>query len=131
MVRNKEILSERLAARFASVLTQVAEAHANLQQEDVDLGDIPDEFADPILQTLMVEPVRLPTSNTVMDLASLKRHLLNTPLDPFTRLPLSIDMVKPEPELKKRIEEFVAQKKAEARANRTSTTTEPPPSEQA
>lgn len=120
MVRSKQILSERKANRFAAVLTQVAATHASLQQDDVDLGeDIPEEFLDPILQTLMTEPVRLPTSNTVMDLASLKRHLLNTPLDPFTRQPLSLDMVKPEPELKKQIEEFVASKKAEARAKRT------------
>lgn len=126
MVRSKQILSERAATRLDSVLVKVAEAHASLEQEDEDLGeDIPDEFVDPILQTLMVEPVRLPTSNTVMDLASLKRHLLNTPLDPFTRQPLTLEMVKPEPELKKQIEEFVARKKAEARQKRLKASTSP------
>ena len=36
----------------------------------------PEEFIDPILGTLMYEPVRLPSSGTVLDKATIARHLL-------------------------------------------------------
>lgn len=39
-------------------------------------------------------------SGGVVDMLTIKRHLLNTPNDPFTRAPLSLDMVKPDLHLK-------------------------------
>ncbi len=65
--------------------------------------------ADPLMDTLMVDPVGLP-SGMVMDRPVIIRHLLNSNQDPFNRQSLSVDMLKPLPELKKRIEEWKLQK---------------------
>lgn len=43
------------------------------------------EFLDPIMADLMTDPVRLPTSNTVMDRRNIERHLMSEPSDPFNR----------------------------------------------
>ena len=45
-------------------------------EEEEQLTDAPEEFLDPILGTLMSDPVRLPTSNTTMDRAVIARHIL-------------------------------------------------------
>jgi ubiquitin conjugation factor E4 B len=39
--------------------------------------DAPFEFIDPLLDTLMKNPVRLPTSNTIVDRSTIAQHLLN------------------------------------------------------
>lgn len=38
------------------------------------------------------------------------RHLLSDPTDPFTRAPLTKDMLKPNTELKEKIEAFIAER---------------------
>ncbi|ETP39039.1 hypothetical protein F442_13466, partial [Phytophthora nicotianae P10297] len=65
------------------------------------LGDIPDQYLDPLLSTLMTDPVRLPSGN-IVDRAVIARHLLassqqggSTGRDPFTREPLTMAMVEP------------------------------------
>jgi predicted nucleic acid binding AN1-type Zn finger protein len=50
---------------------------------------------DPLMDTLMVEPVLLPTSGKIMDRAVITRHLLNSSNDPFNRSPLSMDQLVP------------------------------------
>lgn len=47
----------------------------NLREEE-NLADAPEEFLDPIMSTLMMDPIILPTSNNVMDRATISRHLL-------------------------------------------------------
>lgn len=59
-----------------------------------DFADAPDEFKDPLMDTLMVDPVILP-SGTVMDRSIITRHLLNSNTDPFNRQTLTEDMLKP------------------------------------
>ncbi|KAK6336050.1 hypothetical protein TWF730_003421 [Orbilia blumenaviensis] len=76
-----------------------------------ELGDIPDEFLDPLLFTLMENPVILPTSKTSIDLSTIKAHLLSDPTDPFNRSPLTIEQVVPDVELKNRIEAFKAERR--------------------
>lgn len=61
---------------------------------DDDFADAPDEFKDPLMDTLMVDPVELP-SGVVMDRAIIIRHLLNSQTDPFNRQPLNEDELKP------------------------------------
>lgn len=46
------------------------------------------------MDTLMEDPVKLP-SGIVMDKAVIIRHLLNSATDPFSRQPLSEDMLTP------------------------------------
>jgi ubiquitin conjugation factor E4 A len=78
-----------------------AEADAEIPAEDV-----PDEFLDPIMSSLMTDPVILPSGYT-MDRSVIARHLLSEQNDPFTRLPLTMEMVKPNEELKHKISQFI------------------------
>jgi ubiquitin conjugation factor E4 B len=78
----------RLTERFAQVKQEDEAA-------DADLGEIPDEFLDPLMYTLMEDPVRLPVSKIVIDRSTIRSHLLSDPHDPFNRVPLKIEDVIP------------------------------------
>ncbi|KAI7901309.1 ubiquitin elongating factor core-domain-containing protein [Cokeromyces recurvatus] len=64
-------------------------------EEEEELGEVPDEFLDPIFFTLMEDPVLLPTSNVIVDRSTIRAHLLGDTRDPFNRMPLTMDMVQP------------------------------------
>jgi ubiquitin conjugation factor E4 B len=51
--------------------------------EEEELGDVPEDFLDPLLFTLMEEPVRLPSGVTV-DLSTIRSHLLSDQHDPVS-----------------------------------------------
>lgn len=52
-------------------------------------------FADPLMYTLMRDPVTLPSSRTVVDRSTIKSHLLSDSKDPFNRVPLTLEEVIP------------------------------------
>jgi ubiquitin conjugation factor E4 B len=88
-------------------LTQtLALAKATEDQAEEDLGDVPDEFLDPIMATLMEEPVILPQSRITVDKSTIRSHLLSDPVDPFNRMPLKIEDVLPDTEMKAKIDKF-------------------------
>lgn len=76
------------------------------------LTDAPDDFLDPIMSTLMLDPVTLPSSNVTVDRTTIARHLLSDQSDPFNRSPLTMDQVRPNTELRAKIEQWVREKKA-------------------
>ena len=84
---------------------------ASRQQDDEDYGDVPEEFLDPILYTLMKDPVKLPSSGVFIDRATIVSHLLSDATDPFNRSSLSVDMLVPAEKLKADIEAWKASKK--------------------
>ena len=90
---------------------------ANQEAED-ECADAPDEFKDPLMDTLMSDPVQLP-SGTIMDRAIITRHLLNSSTDPFNRQHLTEDMLIPEVELKERIDLWRKQKREEKQKKKT------------
>ena len=51
-------------------------------------------FIDPLMDTVMFNPVRLP-SGIIMDRHIITRHLLNSSTDPFNRQKLTLDMLEP------------------------------------
>ncbi|KAK9882976.1 hypothetical protein WA026_001192 [Henosepilachna vigintioctopunctata] len=73
------------------------------------MSDAPDEFKDPLMDTLMTDPVLLP-SGQVMDRSVIMRHLLNSSTDPFNRQPLTEDMLIPDLELKEKIHNWKSEK---------------------
>ncbi|XP_078436752.1 U-box domain-containing protein [Wolffia australiana] len=83
-----------------------AAASEAIDAEEV-LGEIPDEFLDPIQYTLMKDPVILPSSKVSVDRAVIQRHLLSDSSDPFNRSHLTQDMLIPDTELKGKIVEFI------------------------
>lgn len=88
------------------------------EEGELELGDIPDEFLDPLMFTLMEEPVLLPSSKMTVDLATIKSHLLSDPSDPFNREPLKIEEVSPNNDVKQQIEDFKKRKRAENQSNK-------------
>ncbi|KAH7103445.1 ubiquitin elongating factor core-domain-containing protein [Auriculariales sp. MPI-PUGE-AT-0066] len=109
--------SDKELTQFA-LFVEKAEIMRVTIEEDEDFEDIPDEFLDPLMYSMMKDPVTLPSSHTNIDLATIKAHLLSDASDPFNRVPLKIEEVIPNPELKAKIQEFIAEhrrKKREAK----------------
>ena len=83
------------------------------QKEDqLALIDPPDEFLDPIMSTLMTDPVILPSSKVVVDRSTIARHLLSDQSDPFNRSPLTMDQVKGDTELKGKIDDWIRERRS-------------------
>lgn len=93
---------------FSEVVTKLAEKAQEYAANEQELGEIPDEFLDPIMQTMMEDPVRLPTSGHIMERSVIARCLLTESIDPFNRAELKEDMLEPVPELKAKIDAWVA-----------------------
>ena len=68
-------------------------------------------FLDPLVATLMKDPVILPISRETVDRDTIRTHLLSDPKDPFNRAPLDIEDVIPNTELKARIDAFIMEKR--------------------
>ena len=81
------------------------------EKEDEMLGEIPDEFLDPIQYTLMRDPVTLPSSKVTVDRATIQRHLLSDQTDPFNRSKLEIKDLIPDLELKEKIKSWIRDQK--------------------
>lgn len=106
VVLNKIGVAPEFIVRFNELGEKLQTLEGDYKREEEVLADAPEEFLDPIMGTLMVDPVTLPTSNTSIDRAVIWRHLLSDQRDPFTNLPLSMEMITPNTELKTRIEEW-------------------------
>ncbi|KAG5835651.1 hypothetical protein ANANG_G00246280 [Anguilla anguilla] len=108
-MRKAGIKSTIAIEKFKLLSEKVEEIVARNSQSEIDYSDAPDEFKDPLMDTLMSDPVRLPSGN-VMDRAIILRHLLNSPTDPFNRQPLTENMLESVPELKERIQAWMREK---------------------
>jgi ubiquitin conjugation factor E4 B len=84
-------------------------------QDEGDLGEIPEEFEDPLLATLMEDPVILPVSQITVDRSTIRSHLLSDPHDPFNRTDLKIEDVIPNTDLKDRIFKWKAERREQAK----------------
>ncbi|KAL1140342.1 hypothetical protein AAG570_000274 [Ranatra chinensis] len=97
------------------IISKRVEKLATQQQTDEELlAEAPEEFLDPIMSTLMSDPVVLPSSRITIDRSTIARHLLSDQTDPFNRSPLSMNMVQSNTELKKTIEAWVAERRSQA-----------------
>ena len=126
MNKYKEIKAPEEIVKWEELKKKFAIAKAEDEAAEADLGEIPDEFLDPLIFTLMEDPVILPTSRTIIDRSTIRSHLLSDPHDPFNRVSLKIEDVTPgrqssysdtyltnhliATEMKARIEAFKAEK---------------------
>lgn len=95
IAKKRLLLNDTEIEKLLMFVVKVEETKATLEAED-DLGEIPDEFlgmgpifrpvvsshgflssADPLMFTLMRDPVTLPSSRAVVDRSTIKSHLLN------------------------------------------------------
>src|SRR5699024_7198255 len=79
---------------FLEIMSEVDKILETKRQMEIDFSDAPDHFKDPLMDTIMDDPVILP-SGTVMDRSVIIRHLLNASTAPFNRQPLSADRLVP------------------------------------
>ena len=75
-----------------------------LKQEE-EWDNYPGEFECAIMGELMEDPVKLPSGH-VCERKNIERHILSTPNDPFSRQPLTEDMLVSDTQLKVKIEEW-------------------------
>lgn len=101
-----------LGSEFEKLSHLVREIAIKNQMDEIQTEDIPDPFLDPIMSTLMVDPVLLPSSKIVVDRSTIARHLLSDQTDPFNRSPLSMEDVIPDVDLKNQIECFLKERRA-------------------
>lgn len=97
----------RIIQEFIQLGAKAKVAASEAMEAEDTLGEIPDEFLDPIQYTLMKDPVILPSSRITVDRPVIQRHLLSDSSDPFNRSHLTADMLIPDVELKAKIEEFI------------------------
>ncbi|XP_023527242.1 probable ubiquitin conjugation factor E4 [Cucurbita pepo subsp. pepo] len=97
----------RIIQEFVALGNKAKDAASEAMDAEATLGDIPDEFLDPIQYTLMKDPVILPSSRITVDRPVIQRHLLSDSTDPFNRSHLTADMLIPNEELKARIKGFI------------------------
>ncbi|KAJ2949120.1 hypothetical protein O0L34_g6062 [Tuta absoluta] len=101
-----------LISSLQEVAGRVATLAEQRQRDEELMANAPEEFLDPIMSTLMLDPVILPSSRTTVDRTTIARHLLSDQSDPFNRSPLSMDQVKSDTELKARIHAWIADLRA-------------------
>lgn len=80
--------------KFRALIQKAAEIHAINQKNEDDFADAPDDFRDPLMDTLINDPVQLP-SGIIMDRSVITRHLLNSSTDPFNRQPMTEEQLVP------------------------------------
>ncbi|KAM8717628.1 hypothetical protein ACLKA7_004342 [Drosophila subpalustris] len=105
----------QLIGDMAEFASKVQKMNADYKEEQELLADAPDEYLDPIISTLMTDPVVLPSSKVTVDRSTIQRHLLSDQTDPFNREPLTMDKVKSNEALKLEIEQWIEGKRNAAR----------------
>ncbi|CAE7456350.1 PUB1, partial [Symbiodinium microadriaticum] len=108
-VRKLNLLTSAQMTALSSLLENAAKARSSYKDIDDLTNEAPEEFLDPLMATIMRDPVFLPTSANIVDRSTITQHLLNDEIDPFNRKPLTADMLEPQTELKSRIMEWLRQ----------------------
>ncbi|MEE6520841.1 hypothetical protein FKM82_018785 [Ascaphus truei] len=96
---------------FTNLAEKIKSLADQQQREEETYADAPDDFLDPIMSTVMSDPVVLPSSRVTVDRSTIARHLLSDQTDPFNRSPLTMDQIKPNVELKERIQQWLSERK--------------------
>jgi len=108
--RRESVVTSEVARDFEQFVADLNET-ARATKEALDNVEIPDEFLDPIMQDMMTDPVRLPTSGNIMDRKNIHRIIMADDADPFNRMPLKLEMLEPLPELRAKIRAFCQEHK--------------------
>ncbi|XP_054167509.1 ubiquitin conjugation factor E4 A-like [Oppia nitens] len=95
-----------LSTDTTAVGTLIEKALQYQRRMEVNYDDAPEEFMDPIMGDIMEDPIILPNSGVRVERSTIQRHLLSDQTDPFTRSPLTMDMVVTDSELKERIKAY-------------------------
>ncbi|EMG49149.1 UFD2 E4 ubiquitin-protein ligase UFD2 [Candida maltosa Xu316] len=111
ILTTKTFVKNEIIADLMNFARKAEETRLAEENEELELGEIPDEFLDPLMFTLMEDPVILPSSKVSIDRSTIKAHLLSDSTDPFNRVPLKLEDVVDDVELKQKILDFKNSKK--------------------
>lgn len=98
--------SQAIIDEFYDFGKRADEQRLAIEQQEMDLGEVPDELLDPLMYTLMEDPVILPGSKVTIDRSTIKAHLLSDSTDPFNRMPLKLEDVIDDVETKNKVALF-------------------------
>ena len=90
---NTDLLQSDTQETNMDILIHNVNKLSELSNNTIDNNLIPEKFLDPILMTVIKEPVLLPDSNTFVDKYMIYNHLLINKTDPFTQLYLDKDIL--------------------------------------
>ncbi|WWC89190.1 uncharacterized protein L201_004108 [Kwoniella dendrophila CBS 6074] len=107
LLKNRAIMTDAEVAEVISFTQKVEDMKATILMEDE--REVPDEFLDPLLSTLMKDPVILPVSRVVIDRGTIRTVLLSKEVDPFNNVPLKYEECIPDTELKAKIDAWLAE----------------------
>ena len=113
-MRALDLKNDHEVSRFEAMAECVRMVAAAAETEEADLGEVPEEFIDPIMATLMRDPVKLPSGHRC-DRAIISRHLLTDQTDPFSRQALTVSQLETDDDLRGRIETWMAEKRGRNR----------------
>ena len=120
ILRNRNLMAISSVDIFENELVKLEKKLQEKQNIDAILGDIPDEYLDPIMMTLMRDPVKFTSPKTgqvfVMDRKVIERHLLNNGNNPFTREKLTSDDLTDHSQLKSEIDNWIKDSLAKHKA---------------
>jgi hypothetical protein len=103
LIENKNVIKTIKNKDYKKLINFYVDQYKNLafdSQSIIDKFDnlnndqeisIPDKYLDPLLFTLIKEPLLIPNSDIFIDKETIKRHLLESETNPFTREPLTYD----------------------------------------
>ncbi|KAI5180432.1 ubiquitin conjugation factor E4 B [Nematocida sp. AWRm80] len=106
---SKRVITQGEHAQCTLFLKRIENIQAT-QTEEQEI-EYPDHFIDPLTFSVMTDPVILTTSNTKINRSTATMILVNDPIDPFTRQPLTENDIVEDKELKQEIAEFMAKHK--------------------
>lgn len=112
ILMKKTFINATIIDKFLKFGQEAEIQRQNDEDEEVELGEIPDEYLDPLMFTLMEDPVILPNSRMSIDRSTIKAHLLSDSTDPFNRVPLKLEDVIEDTDLKEKINQWKLSKKA-------------------
>ena len=95
---------------FKDLVYNVLKKYEDKNKNKNNFDDVPEEFLDPLMNTLMEDPVILPHSKINIDRNTIVTYLLTNPIDPFNRTPLKVEDLIPNNELKEKIMNYLKSK---------------------
>lgn len=106
--RDRFLLGETALGRLSGIVAVLGDSASG---EGADMDDVPERFVDPLTCVIMEHPIRLSTSNVVIDRSTLRQIMLNDQIDPFNRLPIDESQCVPDLALEEEIRQFTGPKR--------------------
>merc|ERR1712087_834340 len=105
ILKREQMISSAMLKEFETFVNDLNDLAVS-QEAALANVTVPDHYLDPIMAEIMEDPVLLPTSQNIMDRKVIERHIMSNDDDPFNRLPLKVEDLEPQTELKAEIQAF-------------------------